>query len=91
MKLQPIFTAVIEAGLYTEKAGLMCYSLHQATHDGVITTLERDHAKHAIKGYLSGFGSLGGFLAYKQNSYDFQTRLDIYKDWVNRPFQKEVK
>lgn len=91
MQIQPIFNAVIEAGLYTEQSCLICHSLHQATHDGVITTLERDRAKHEIKEYLSGFGSLGGFLDYKKSGFDFQTRLGVYQDWANRPFQKEVK
>lgn len=88
MKLQSIFTAVIEAGLYDDKNPLMCYSLLHAEHCGTIDPAERDFAINAIKEYLSGFGSLGGFLDYKKHDYDFKARLAIYKDWDNRPFQK---
>lgn len=91
MQIQPIFNAVIEAGLYTEQSCLMCHSLKEAASGDTITVLERDEALVAIKEYLSGFGSLGGFLDYKKSGFDFSTRLSVYQDWANRPFQKEVK
>lgn len=91
MQLQEIFNAVITAGLYNEQNCLMCHSLREAALSGVVTTLERDRALFEINAYLSGFGSLGGFLDYKKSDFDFQTRLSVYQDWANRPFQKEVK
>lgn len=89
--MQNIFNKVIEAGLYNEKDGLMCHSLYEAAYKGVVTTYERDIALKAIQVYLSGFGSLGGFLDHQKSAFDFPARLSIYQNWESRPFNKESK
>lgn len=82
---QEVFNKVIEAGLYNEKDGLMCHSLKAAARQGTITAEEFVAAKGEILGYLKGFGSLGGFLAYKDQPYHFTARLAIYTNWANKP------
>lgn len=81
---QEIFNKVIEAGFYNEKDGLMCHSLKAAARQGVITAEEFIAAKDEITAYLKGFGSLGGYLDYKKQPFDFATRLAVYKDWANK-------
>lgn len=82
--VQETFNKVIEAGLYNEKDGLMCHSLKAAARAGLITAEEFIAAKGEIVSYLKGFGSLGGYLDYKGQPYDFNTRLAVYKDWANK-------
>ena len=84
MNIQEVFNKVIEAGLYNEKDGLMCHSLKAAARQGIITAEEFIAAKGEITTYLKGFGSLGGFLDYKSQPYNFETRLAVYKDWANK-------
>lgn len=82
--VQEIFNKVIEKGFYNEKDGLMCHSLKAAARAGEITAEEFVSAKSEITTYLKGFGSLGGFLDYKSQPYDFNSRLAVYKDWANK-------
>lgn len=84
-ELQLIFDTVIDYGFYTEGVPLMCLALEGAAYAGVISPLERDTAKLEIRKYLSGFGSLGGLLFYKDKPWQFEHRLAIYKDWANKP------
>lgn len=82
--IQETFNKVIEAGLYNEKSGLMCHSLLAAVIQSVITVAEYTTAEAEIRTYLKGFGSLGGYLDYKSQPYDFNSRLAVYKDWANK-------
>lgn len=90
--VQVVFDKVISAGIYSKtKQVLMCHALKQAQQEGVITSTERSIARGEINDYICGFGSLGGFLDYKGSSFDFETRLVIYKDWANKPTFKSNK
>jgi hypothetical protein len=84
MNVQNTFNKVIDQGIYNEQQALMCHALKEAARLGVITAEEFVAAKTAITACLKGFGSLGGFLDYKKQPYDFATRLAVYKDWANK-------
>ena len=85
VNVQEIFNKVIQAGHYDENAPLMCYSLLTSFKSEVINLKEYRACVEEIKKYLGGFGSLGGFLDYKSLPCNFNARLSVYKDWVNKP------
>ena len=85
MNAQATFDKVVGQGIYNEQNDLMCHALKAAARLGIITAEEFVAAKGEITSYLKGFGSLGGFLDYKGQPYDFIARLSIYKDWANKP------
>lgn len=82
--VQETFNHVIQQGIYNEQQPLMCHALKAAARLGIITAEEFVAAKGEITTYLKGFGSLGGYLDYKGQPYDFNTRLAVYKDWANK-------
>lgn len=84
VNVQEVFNEVIDKGFYNETDNLMCHSLKEAARAGVITSEQFVVAKSQITDYLSGFGSLGGYLDYKGREYDFKARLAVYKDWANK-------
>ena len=86
---QQVFNRVVNGGFYTQEDGLMCHSLKTAARQGFIAKEEFIQATAEIREYLSGFGSLGGFLSYKDQPYDFNSRLSIYLDWDNKPSFKK--
>lgn len=90
MNIQEVFNTVIEADLYNEKNDLMCISLMVAWNQGLITNESFKEARSQIKEYLSGFGSLGGYLDFKKADYSFSCKLEIYQNWESRPFQKGI-
>lgn len=85
--IQDVFNKVICKGHYGGKYGskLMCHALKSGFQNGVITEDEYAFAISEIRGYIGGFGSLGGFLHFKGNDWSFETRLDIYINWLDRP------
>lgn len=86
MNVQAVFDKVIYSALYSKEGDqLMCHALKAAARHGIITAEEFVAAKGEITTYLKGFGSLGGFLDYKSQPYDFETRLSIYQNWANKP------
>ena len=86
---QQVFNKVVNGGFYTEEDGLMCRSLKNAARQGFIEKEEFIQATAEIREYLSGFGSLGGFLSYKDQAHDFNSRLALYLDWQNKPTFKK--
>lgn len=85
MTVQETFNHVIQQGIYNPQNALMCHALKAAAKLDIITAEEYTAAKGEITAYLKGFGSLGGYLDYKKQPYDFDTRLAVYKDWANKP------
>jgi hypothetical protein len=85
--VQTVFDKVIDLGFYNQQQGseLMCRALKEAGRTGSISKEEFILANEEIKNYLSGFGSLGGMLFYRESPWEFPARLAIYKDWENRP------
>lgn len=84
-QVQKVFDKVILGGFYNEKMCLMCDALNHASANGAIVPEEFHLARAEIRSYLGGFGSLGGFLDFKGQPYEFADRLAIYKDWANKP------
>lgn len=85
MNVQEIFNKVIEEGYYSYRVMLMCPALGAARRDKVITQEEWQLAIDEIKAYLKGYGSLGGKLMNMKLPYKFEHRMEIYKNWSERP------
>lgn len=85
MNVQDIFNKVIESGHYSYRVSLMCPALGAARRDKVITQDEYQFAYDEIRKYLGAYGSLGGKLNSMKLNYEFNSRLQIYQNWENRP------
>lgn len=92
-EVQDIFNTVFDAGYYSEFTDhgsvLMCHALKNAARNGVINKEQFILAHKEVVEYLSGFGSIGGFLSAKGVDWDFTARLAIYQTWDNKPSFKK--
>ncbi len=91
VNVQDVFNKVIGEFYAEDKEVLMCKALDNARKIGKLDAVEYCVAKQDIKDYLKAFGSLGGMLMHASKPYDFNFRLEIYKDWNNRPEIKVAK
>ena len=85
-KLQNIFNRVIVGDYYTPNdCYLMCWALTEAKNDFLIEEEEYLFARQKIKEYLKDFATLQSALLTNNIPWTYNCRLDIYKDWKNRP------
>lgn len=91
-KVQAIFNKIIEAKLYpyqgtrNQSSSWMCLALTAALVQRVITKKEYITATADIQDYLGSHESLNSFLLSKGLPYGTAIKLNIYKNWQNRPF-----
>lgn len=90
VNVQDVFNRVIDAGFYSKASDWMCLSLVDAIDGGFISASEYRQARGEIRAYLSyRHPTLEGALKANGLPSDFEFRLAIYRDWVNRPSLKE--
>lgn len=100
--VQEIFKVAIEEGFYGEGPYadvLMCNALEHACKQGLITFIEKFSAKREIFKYMETFWkgrdgkdiTLKSCLDKEAFSSDFEARLEIYKNWENRPLPNYIK
>lgn len=88
--VQEIFNIMIETELYSERLyPLMCHALDTAIHE--ISEEEFQIAHSAIQEYIKPYGSLGGLLRHNNHAYEFKDKIEIYKNWDNRPIFSKTK
>jgi hypothetical protein len=81
-QVQKILDKVIASGFYYN---LMCYAIHAACDNNIISNEERKLAISEISKYVGKHWSLERKLDSMWYHYTFQDRLRVYKDWKNRP------
>lgn len=86
-----VFWKVIDLEFYNELNPLMCNSLKSAWLLREITYEEYTTGTQAIKEYLGAYGSLGGYLRHNCHPYEFKDKIEIYKNWDNRPIFSKTK
>ena len=84
--VQAIFDKVIASGRYSEGVTtFMCPALSLCLRSDILTHEEVLIAKNEIDSYLGGYHTLGRALEQNDLPYLPKDRLEIYKDWENRP------
>jgi hypothetical protein len=92
--IQEVFNKVIECRLYPTTEGVigsssyMCHALAAGRRRNIISVKNYYTAVDAIKEYLVEYSTLGSFLVV--NGYNPSTtfKLNLYKNWNDRPLRK---
>lgn len=85
MDVQAIFNKVIVSGQYEEATWFMCSALAPCLRSNIINQAEFLAAKGEIEHYLGEYHTLGRALKQSHLPYSPKDKLEIYKDWANRP------
>lgn len=84
--VQAIFDKVIASGRYAEGiTTFMCTALTLCLNHKILEHAEVLIAKNEIDSYLGGYHTLGRALDDNGLPCNPKDRLEIYKDWANRP------
>ena len=90
--IQDVFDLLIEKGVYNEydseqytTSSYMCNAVSKAVKAGLVSIDHADRTFEAIEEYLGVYVALEDLLEDNNLASDFNSRKNLYLDWVNRP------